>query len=82
MKGDKSKVKVKCDRANREYSGWFSSSRLMDGSRVNVWRVVESFDEEIDERLRSVKNPTECRTLAGLLRETSRLPLEQTRVVI
>ncbi len=37
------------------------------------------FENEIDERLRSVKNPTERRTMAGLLREISRLPLEHTR---
>src|SRR5713226_454768 len=38
--------------------------------------------EEIDERLRSVKNPTERRTIAGLLREISHLPLEQTRAAL
>jgi len=38
--------------------------------------------EEIDERLRAVKNPTERRTMAGLLREISRLPLEQTRAAL
>src|SRR5258707_14868102 len=42
----------------------------------------EAFDEEIDERLRSVKSPTERRTLAGLLREISGLPLEQTRAAL
>lgn len=42
----------------------------------------ESFDEEIDERLRSVKSPTERRTLAGLLHEISGLPLEQTRAAL
>src|SRR6266850_3292261 len=40
------------------------------------------FENEIDERLRSVKSPTERRTLAGLLREISRLPLEQTRAAL
>src|SRR5258705_2684495 len=40
------------------------------------------FENEIDERLRSVKNPTERRTLAGLLREISGLPLEQTRAAL
>src|SRR6185503_2507452 len=38
--------------------------------------------EEIDERLRAVKNPTERRTLANLLREISHLPLEQTRAAL
>src|SRR6267143_1417513 len=40
------------------------------------------FENEIDERLRSIKNPTERRTLAGLLREISHLPLEHTRAVL
>src|SRR5712692_433523 len=40
------------------------------------------FGEEIDERLRSIKNPTERRTIAGLLRKISHLPLEQTRVAL
>jgi hypothetical protein len=35
--------------------------------------------EEISERIRAVKNPAERRTVAGLLREISRLPLEHTR---
>jgi len=35
--------------------------------------------EEISERLRSVKNPTERRTIAGLLRQISSLPLDHTR---
>src|SRR5258706_9025652 len=38
--------------------------------------------EELDERLRSIKSPTERRTLAGLLREISGLPLEQTRAAL
>src|SRR5216684_209685 len=42
----------------------------------------DPFGEEIDERLRSVKNPTERRTIAGLLREISHLPLEQTRAAL
>src|SRR5262245_61354741 len=41
-----------------------------------------SFEGEIDERLRSVKNPAERRTVARLLREISRLPLEQTRAAL
>jgi len=44
--------------------------------------LTESLGEEIDQRLRSVKNPTERRTLAGLLREISRLPLEHTRAAL
>jgi nitric oxide reductase NorD protein len=40
------------------------------------------FEEEIDERLRAVKSPAERRTLAGLLREISRLPLEHTRAAL
>jgi nitric oxide reductase NorD protein len=40
------------------------------------------FESEIDERLRSVKSPTERRTIAGLLREISHLPLEHTRAAL
>jgi nitric oxide reductase NorD protein len=36
----------------------------------------------INEQLRSVKNPTERRTIAGLLREISRLPIDQTRAAL
>ncbi len=42
----------------------------------------ESFGEDLDERLRSVKSPSERRTIAGLLREISHLPLEQTRAAL
>ncbi|MDX6559198.1 MAG: hypothetical protein QOF72_2247, partial [Blastocatellia bacterium] len=42
----------------------------------------ESFSEEIDERLRSIKSPTERRTIAGLLKEIAHLPLEQTRAAL
>jgi len=42
----------------------------------------ESFAEEIDERLRSVKSPTERRTLAGLLKNIAHLPFEQTRAAL
>ena len=38
--------------------------------------------DEISERLRSVKNPTERRTIAGLLRQIGRLPLDQTRAAL
>ncbi len=37
----------------------------------------DSLSAEIDERLRSIKSPTERRTIAGLLRETGSLPLHQ-----
>src|SRR5258708_16843572 len=40
------------------------------------------FENDIDERLRSVKSPTERRTIAGLLREISHLPLEHTRAAL
>src|SRR5713226_3314116 len=40
------------------------------------------FEQEIDERLRSVKSPTERRTIASLLREISKLPLEHTRAAL
>src|SRR5437016_4614872 len=42
----------------------------------------ESLESEISERLRSVKNPTERRTIAGLLRQIGRLPLDQTRAAL
>jgi len=38
--------------------------------------------EEINERIRAVKNPAERRTIAGLLREISGLPLEHTRAAL
>jgi DNA-binding transcriptional MerR regulator len=38
--------------------------------------------EEISQRIRAVKNPAERRTIAGLLREISRLPLEHTRAAL
>ncbi|MDX6575008.1 MAG: nitric oxide reductase NorD protein, partial [Blastocatellia bacterium] len=44
--------------------------------------LEQSFAEEIDERLRSVKSPTERRTLAGLLKEIAHLPFEQTRAAL
>jgi len=44
--------------------------------------IDDQLGEEIDERLRSVKNPTERRTIAGLLREISHLPLEHTRAAL
>lgn len=42
----------------------------------------QEFAEEIDEHLRSVKNPTERRTIARLLRDISALPLEHTRAAL
>jgi nitric oxide reductase NorD protein len=42
----------------------------------------DSLSAEIDERLRSVKNFTERRTIAGLFRKISHLPLEQTRAAL
>ncbi|HVS81017.1 MAG TPA: hypothetical protein VHE60_04725, partial [Pyrinomonadaceae bacterium] len=44
--------------------------------------LPDQLGEEIDERLRSVKNPTERRTIAGLLREIANLPLEHTRAAL
>src|SRR5882672_1798399 len=38
--------------------------------------------EEIDERLRSVKNPAERRTIAGLFHVISKLPLEHARAAL
>jgi len=44
--------------------------------------LTDQLGEEIDERLRSVKNATERRTIAGLFREISKLPLEHTRAAL
>ncbi len=38
--------------------------------------------EQVNERLRAVKNPAERRTVARLLRELGKLPLEQTRAAL
>ena len=40
------------------------------------------FENEISERLRSVKNPAERRTVARLLSDITALPLEQTRAAL
>src|SRR6267142_621326 len=48
----------------------------------NVDSLDDQLGDELDERLRSIKNPTERRTLAGLLREISHLPLEHTRAAL
>src|SRR5947207_1552961 len=42
----------------------------------------DQLDEQISEQLKAVKNPAERRTIAGLLREISHLPLEHTRAAI
>ena len=43
---------------------------------------ITPLDEEINEHLKAVKSPTERRTIAGLLRQLSRLPLEHGRATI
>ena len=40
------------------------------------------FESEISERLRSVKNPAERRTVARLLSDLTALPLEQARAAL
>ena len=45
-------------------------------------KTPQILSEELDEHLRAVKNPTERRTIARLLREISQLPLEQTRAAL
>jgi nitric oxide reductase NorD protein len=47
-----------------------------------VNREEFTFQSEIDERLRSIKSPSERRTLAGLLKEITRLPLDHTRAAL
>ena len=44
--------------------------------------LIDPLGEDLDERLRSVKSPSERRTIAGLLGEISHLPLEHTRAVL
>lgn len=45
-------------------------------------KLTEQIDAEVAERLRSVRNPVERRTLANLLRKIGKLPLEQTRAAL
>src|SRR5713101_2150544 len=45
-------------------------------------KLTEQIDAEVAERLRTVRNPAEQRTLAHLLREIGKLPLEQTRAAL
>ena len=45
-------------------------------------KLTEQIDAEVAERLRSVKNPAERRTIANLLREIGKLPLEHTRAAL
>src|SRR6266446_10705945 len=49
---------------------------------INSDHLIDPLGEDLDERLRSVKSPSERRTIAGLLREISHLPLEQTRAAL
>jgi nitric oxide reductase activation protein len=49
---------------------------------IQTENLTEPFEAEIEERLRSVKSPTERRTLAGLLREITGLPIEHTRAAL
>jgi len=44
--------------------------------------LIDPLGEDLDERLRSVRSPSERRTIAGLLGEISHLPLEHTRAVL
>jgi hypothetical protein len=55
-------------------------NQLSDASKVEDRE--HPFENEIDERLRSVKSPTERRTLAGLLGEISHLPPEHARAAL
>jgi hypothetical protein len=49
---------------------------------TNKTAGANDLHEEISERIRAIKNPAERRTIAGLLREISRLPLEHTRAAL
>ena len=44
--------------------------------------IPTPLDEQINEQLEAIKNPVERRTLAGLLRQLSKLPLEHTRAAV
>jgi nitric oxide reductase NorD protein len=54
------------------------SDKIKDGSSPEEL----PFETEIDERLRSLKSPSERRTLAGVLRKIAGLPLEHTRAAL
>src|SRR6266480_1140006 len=55
----------------------------MKEKQDNLQDVPEqSLQSEISERLRAVKNPTERRTIAGLLRQIGGLPLDHTRAAL
>src|SRR5882672_3019504 len=53
-----------------------------ESSSLRSDSLGQKLGEEVAERLRSVKNPAERRTLAKLLREIAELPLEQTRAAL
>ena len=44
--------------------------------------LTDNLAAELNERLQSVENPTERRTVAGLMRQISHLPLEHTRAAV
>ena len=44
--------------------------------------IPTPLDDQINEQLEAIKNPVERRTLAGLLRQLSKLPLEHTRAAV
>src|SRR5436190_14844944 len=67
-----------CSRINNRSSMNSNSDNLTGGSGSEE----PSFKSEIDERLRAVKSPTECRTLAGVLRQIAGLPLEHGRAAL
>jgi nitric oxide reductase NorD protein len=50
---------------------------LSDESRIN--EHPSSLDEQIHEHLKSVKSPSDRKKIAGLVRQLTKLPLDQTR---
>src|SRR3982074_559600 len=54
----------------------------LEANPSNVDSLPDQLGEEIDERLRSVKNPPARRTLAALPREIGHLPLEHMRAAL
>jgi nitric oxide reductase NorD protein len=50
--------------------------------KLNKQEITEPLHEQLSEQLKAVKSPAERRTIAGLLREVGRLPLEHTRAAI
>ena len=81
----KSKVVAEAARSQSTRSGITNRSSMnseSDKLTGGVGSEELSFKSEIDERLRAVKSSAERRTLAGVLRQITGLPLEQGRAAL